>query len=269
MLSEVVLHRENFYDWGGPEWIYDDNRLNLSDCADEKLLEFLAFMLHPRVRPDQQEVDRILAIINPIIERDGYTLAVAQEVSGKRIFSANKLVGEHIGHTDEASRIADQMSSSHVRRQVDRMKNAVMLDPALAIGSAKEFVESIAKGVLYSQSIDLSGSETLPQLVKMTRDNLNLSITPETDAILKRVLSGLATITQGIAELRGRLGTGHGDYPDVDLPPVEVAQLAVGMATTLGVFLYQMSQSMQHTAIPIAKINEKASSALDDDEFPF
>lgn len=224
MLKDVILHRENFYDWGGPEWVYDDDRLNLVGCHDEKLLEFLAFMVHPRVRPDQQEVDRLVDIINPMIGRDGFSLVVIEEVSGKRIFAGVATVAEHGGHIEEAARIADEMSSSHVRRQVDRMKSSVAADPALAIGSAKEFLESIAKGILRDQGITLTGTEPMPTLVKLARDQLNLSITKETDISLKKVLSGLSTITQGIAELRGKLGTGHGEHPDAELPPVEIAR---------------------------------------------
>jgi hypothetical protein len=41
MLGDVALHRENFYDWGGPEWVYTDSRLDLLSCPDEKLLQFL------------------------------------------------------------------------------------------------------------------------------------------------------------------------------------------------------------------------------------
>jgi hypothetical protein len=63
MLGEVTLHRENFYDWGGPEWVYTDSRLDLLGCPDEKFLEFLAFVVRPLVRPDQDAVDKVVKLV--------------------------------------------------------------------------------------------------------------------------------------------------------------------------------------------------------------
>lgn len=239
MLSDVALHRENFYDWGGPEWVYDDGRLNLAGCSDEKLLEFLAFMVHPRVRPDQEAVDHLVELVNRFIGQDGYQLAVVDEVAGRRIFAGVLAVAQHCTGTEEAARVAEEVGSMHMGRQVARMNASMMTDPALAIGSAKEFLESVAKSILHDNGVTLTGGEAMPSLVKMARDRLDLSVTPETGEILKRTLSGLSNITQGIAELRGRLGTGHGASPDAEHPPPEVARLAVGMATTFGVFLYE------------------------------
>lgn len=251
MEADVVLHRQNFYDWGGPEWVYDDGRLDLAGCPDAKLLEFLAFTIHPRVRPDQEEIERIVDTINPIIGRDGYQLVVVEEVSGKRIFAGVPTVAYHGTTTEAAARIADEMASSHVARQVARMKSAVHNDPALAIGSAKELVESICKGILCEHGAILTGSETLPQLVKVARDKLGLSVPAAADEILRRTLSGLSNIVQGLAELRGKLGTGHGASPDTELPPVEVAGLAVGMATTLVVFLYEVHRKQCKPTEPV------------------
>jgi len=270
MEGDVILHRENFYDWGGPEWVYDDSRIDLAGCSDAKLLEFLAFMIHPRVRPNQDEVDRIVGVINPIIQRDGYQLAEAEVISGKRIFAGVSIVGHHGDGTDEAERVADDMASAYVARQVARMKANISSDPALAIGSAKEFLESIAKGILREYGVTPSGSDTMPQLVKAARDKLDLSITPATDNILKKTLSALSSITQGVAELRGKLGTGHGATPDTEHPPVEVARLVVGMATTLGVFLYESHRKTRPVPIapPPHRVPVPAGPSWDDD-IPF
>ena len=54
---------------------------------------------------------------------------------------------------------------------------------------------------------------------------------------IKRLLSNLASITQGVAELRNHYGTGHGKLnANRGLQPRH-AKLAVGSASTLAVFL--------------------------------
>ena len=54
---------------------------------------------------------------------------------------------------------------------------------------------------------------------------------------IKRLLSNLASITQGLAELRNQYGTGHGKLIENKGLQVRHAKLAVGAASTLVVFL--------------------------------
>ncbi len=262
MEGDVHLHRENFSDWGGEDWIYDDGRLDLMGCPDETLLRFLAEMVHPLVRPDQEKVTGIVDLVNRFLVRDGYQLEVASVISGKRIFAGVATIGQQAAGTDDARRVADDMASDHVAGQVTRMKASIVSDPALAIGTAKEFVESIAKGILREQGVPLTGNEPMPSLVQMARKELNLTISLEMDETLKGTLTGLSRVTQGLAELRGKLGTGHGATPDVPRPPVEVARLVVGMATTLSVFLYEVHRNRR-------KPPELPAIPDLDDEIPF
>ncbi len=56
---------------------------------------------------------------------------------------------------------------------------------------------------------------------------------------IKRLLSNLATITQGVSELRNRYGTGHGKAAGSKVLGPRHAKLAVGAASTLAVFLVE------------------------------
>jgi hypothetical protein len=60
---------------------------------------------------------------------------------------------------------------------------------------------------------------------------------------IKRLLSNLATITQGIAELRNQYGTGHGKSSKSKGLTSRHAKLAVGSASTLAVFLSETHQA--------------------------
>jgi hypothetical protein len=193
MEGDVHLHRENFSDWGGEDWVYDDGRLDLMGCPDETLLRFLAEMVHPLVRPDQEKVTEIVDLVNGFLARDGYQLEVASVISGKRIFAGVATIGHQAAGTDDAKRVADDMASDHVAGQVTRMKASIVSDPALAIGSAKEFIESIAKGILREQGVPITGKEPMPSLVQMARKELNLTISPEMDETLK----GTLTVSNG------------------------------------------------------------------------
>jgi hypothetical protein len=115
-----------------------------------------------------------------------------------------------------AGSLAGLKDPSAIREQLGRIQRAIGDDPALAVGSAKELVESTAKVVLAERGMAVSGKADLPELVRLAQQALALhpsSAVPGpdgTDAV-RRILGGVSTIAGGLAELRNRgYGTGHG-----------------------------------------------------------
>lgn len=239
MASDIHMHRERFIDWPD-DWVFDDARLNLLRAPDERFLRFLCEMVHPIVRPDAAEAMSLVGLFNRHLVADGFEIAPTTYVSGKPIYAGRPRFQSPQVMTVEGRRIADALASDQVAAQITRMEASIESDPALAIGSAKEFIETLCKGILVEKGEVLSGGETLPQLVKRTRSVLGLDTDAQASDTIKRTLSGLAAITQGVAELRGQLGSGHGHHPDAQRPTPIVARLAVGAAITLGVFLYDL-----------------------------
>jgi hypothetical protein len=104
---------------------------------------------------------------------------------------------------------------SAIREQLDRIKKAVVDDPALAVGSAKELIESTAKVVLLERGLPVDERADLPDLARQAQVALGLhpsSVSgPDGSDGIKRILGAVTTIAIGLAELRNRgHGTGHG-----------------------------------------------------------
>ena len=100
---------------------------------------------------------------------------------------------------------------------LDRISHAIERDdPAQAIGSAKELVESTAKVVLRERGEPFSKPDDLPDLVRKAQITLAVHPTTATSGPdgftgVKKILGATIVITTGIAELRNRgYGTGHG-----------------------------------------------------------
>jgi hypothetical protein len=137
-----------------------------------------------------------------------------------------------------ADSLAGLKDGSAIREQLDRIQRAIADDPALAVGSAKELIESTAKVVLAERGLPVSDKAGLPELVRQAQQALGLhpgSAAPgpdSTDAV-KRILGGVSTIAGGLAELRNRgYGTGHGPArARIGLRPRH-AHLAVNAAFT-------------------------------------
>ena len=103
-----------------------------------------------------------------------------------------------------------------IREHLARLQRVAQSDPPLAIGTAKELIESTAKTVLQERGLAVNDRDDLPALVKQAQEAVGLhpsSARPGpdgTDAV-KRILGGLTNIAAGIGELRNRgYGTGHG-----------------------------------------------------------
>jgi hypothetical protein len=83
--DDIAQHRIANDDWD-KDWIFDDSRFGLKDGDDQTLLRFLAEILHPAVRTDRNEVDKIAKVLNDLIEPDGYALEVVDYLSGRPIY---------------------------------------------------------------------------------------------------------------------------------------------------------------------------------------
>jgi len=125
-----------------------------------------------------------------------------------------------------------------IRDQLGRLQRTAESDPALAIGTAKELIESTAKTVLQERGLEANDKDDLPALVKQAQEALGLHPSsaqpgPDSTDAVKRILGGLMNITAGLGELRNRgYGTGHGHKGErVGLRPRH-ARLAVNAAMT-------------------------------------
>ena len=84
----------------------------------------------------------------------------------------------------------------------------------------------------------------MPTLTKATLKELKLVPEGVPDStrgadVIKRLLSNLGTIGNGLAELRGLYGTGHGKHGNASGLGARHAKLAVGAASTLAMFLFE------------------------------
>jgi hypothetical protein len=142
------------------------------------------------------------------------------------------------------------LNANHLAEQVRRLEASVESDPSLAIGTAKELIETCCKTILAERGKPIVG---MPDVSTLTKETLReLKLVPEgiPDAargadVIKRLLSNLGTIGNGLAELRGLYGTGHGKHGSTTGLGVRHAKLAVGAAATLVVFLFETHRETQ------------------------
>jgi len=244
MSGDIWQHRvNNPMDWDD-DWVYSDSRLNLYDCPDQEFLGFLCEMLHPIVRSSSDEVEALSAFFNECLARSGWQLIPESQLAGRPVYAAQQLMPTATLALDSAGDVAETLNAEYVTRQVSRMKNSIETDPELAVGTAKEFLETVCKTILDSYGRPYGKSVKILDLVKLVRKELQLlpddihEKAKGADTV-KRILRNLGTTAQGIAELRSLYGTGHGKPASTGGIQPRHARLAVGAATTLGLFLFE------------------------------
>ncbi len=241
--DDIWQHRINNYDWDD-YWVFTDTRFNLLHGEDEMFLRFLCETLHPVVRTDPEEIERLRQGYNLLLRNDGYEIVPKTKMGGRSIFAARQIALSADIHVKSLKQKFTGTDANYVIDQITRMESAVENDPGLSIGTAKELVETVCRTIIEERGKEVVGSPDLPKLVKQTVKELKLTpsdIPDEAKASesIKRLLSNLATITNGIAELRNSYGTGHGKTANTKGLGARHAKLAVGAASTLAIFLVE------------------------------
>ena len=118
---------------------------------------------------DINHVNRVLRVFERLVEgfepqysrkfldslrRDGY---IIDEETGRITPAGPQFAPESLKNIADASAI---------RQQLGRIQHAVLDDPALAVGSAKELIESTAKVVLKERGLPVDDKADLPALVR-------------------------------------------------------------------------------------------------------
>lgn len=237
--DDIYKHMVNNNDWE-IDWIYSDPRINLLHCDDETFLKFIAMTVHPRIRTNYEEVTRLIEIYNKHLDADGFEIAQTDEISGKPVFTGRqKSIGQ--GHfTAKKVEIKRYLNTGYVNSKINTMTGAIHKDTDLAIGTAKELLETTCKSILRQKNETINSDWTLPQLLKATTNSLDFTPKeagdPEkAEKAIKQILGGIASIVQGVGELRNGYGTGHGKDSDFIGLEIKYAKLLVGVVSEIAI----------------------------------
>ncbi|HVW28097.1 MAG TPA: abortive infection family protein [Polyangiaceae bacterium] len=223
-LVEQYYHAVDFTSWA-------DARKVLKVYAAQ--LQALEDLIAEYPQYELEEPKRSLATLTKVLERAGFKYETGVITYKGQVAS--------LPTVQEAAAALDV---PELHRQLARLRDAPEQDPGLAIGTAKELVETTCKTILHARGVAFDEGADIIQLVKKLREELALMPEDVPSAekgaeIIKRVLGNLGTIAQGLGELRNLYGTGHGKAGSVKELSARHARLAVGCAATLSTFLLE------------------------------
>ena len=238
--DDIYQHTVMNNDWD-EGWVFTDIRFNLMYTSDEEYLSFLAETLHPAVRTDKKEISQMQEIYNNHLGNDDYEIIQVKEISGKPVFEGRlKTIGSS-HQVENKTEIKKYLNTEYVNKKIDSMHEYISKDTELAIGTAKEFIETVCKSILKKHNKTIDKNWNLGQLIKNTYNILDFKSqeanNPEkAENCIIQVLKGTTTMINGITELRNAYGTGHGKEADFVTLESKYARLIVGMVSELVIF---------------------------------
>ncbi|MBU6257647.1 MAG: abortive infection family protein [Burkholderiales bacterium] len=245
--GDIWQHRHNNDDWEN-DWIFTDSRFRLLDGPADKFLRFLCEVIHPVVRPDRDEALRLVQHFNDQLRPAGFEIYEEERIAGRPRFAYRRMLGGSSRTVMRAKTVADALNAGWMEKEIERLENAVDRDPALAIGTAKELIETCCKSILTKRGIAFTKSEDLGDLTKKLAKELQLvpeGVSDEAKGAenIRLILRNLTQLTNNLAQLRGLYGTGHGrDGQYRGLQPRH-ARLAVASAVA---FIDFVSETFRH-----------------------
>ena len=248
--KDIWKHRVMNSDWPD-DWVFTDERFDLLFGPDEPFLKFLAETVNPIVRPDTDDALAMVAEYNSALNVDGWEVYPVKRISNKPVFGYRQLLGTP-HQLEDAKRVAERLTGPYIAQQVRRMQEAADADAELAIGTAKEFLESICKTILAERGTPAGKNDDLPIIVRAAIKSVDvvpseLAGPPQLEKTVTVLLNNLGSIGHQLAELRNQYGTGHGRSTDHVGLPARHAKLAIGAAATLAVFLYESHEAKRPT----------------------
>ena len=245
-VGDIWQHRINNYDWED-DWIFSDARFNLLNCDDVTLLNFLCLMIHPVVRTDQKEVERIAKVLNDNLYHDEFEIVETTNISGRPVFNGKMKFTGKTSIERKNNEIRVIFNADYVSQQINLMESSIETSPYQAIGVAKELIETACKSIFKSRQEEYNKSWDLSKLMKETTKLLkitpdNISNEAKAASSIRQILGSLSAVVQGIAEVRNEYGSGHGkDSSFKGLQPRH-AKLAVGASSTLAIYLLETNE---------------------------
>lgn len=238
--GDIWQHRINNWDWED-DWVFDDERFGVRNGTDEQFLAFLAEMVHPVVRAEE-EVAPIVEALNGFLRRDGWELAVVDAISGRPVYAGRKAGGlKSPAGALSMERYKRVSQPDAIRDHLRRIHDGLERDPPAAIASAKELVETTCKVILDDYGIEYSRRDEVMDLYKKLAKGLKLRAedipaSSRGSEAAQQALRSLVSVVQSMAELRNELGLGHGragPHPG----SVRHSRLAFNAATAVVEFL--------------------------------
>lgn len=137
-------------------------------------------------------------------------------------------------------------SSQEIQDSWVKLLDRAKKDPQGAITTARALVEDVCKYILDQYREEYSSKDDISELYKKVTKKLKLAPENHKEDVYKQILGGCYSVVIGLASLRNALGDSHGKGKLAPKPTRRHAQLAVNLAATMSLFLFETYQNKEN-----------------------
>lgn len=166
------------------------------------------------------------------LERYSLAYGFGGNIYGSAVTAPSRTLGEKLR----------EISIAEIEDEFNRAHRSVDADPPAAVTAACAIVEALCKTYISEQGLALPANQTIKPLWSVVSKDLKLSPDSVDDDDLKRILSGLTSIIDGIGAYRTHAGSAHGHSHRKYKVAPRHARLAVHAAHTLCLFVMETWQ---------------------------
>lgn len=193
------------------------------------ILEEFMEVDNPRSLVSQEELDKQRKRVADVLGRHGLTYRPGGKILGGKTAAPTR--------TLEGMLRARDLTAVDVEFQ--RALDNVETDPPTAVTSACAVVEALCKVYIEDEGLEIPGDQSVKPLWKVVQRHLGLDPAQIADDDLKRILSGLTSVVDGLGALRTHVGSAHGQGRKAYEPAARHARLALHAAHSLVAFVIE------------------------------
>lgn len=166
---------------------------------------------------------------------------------GMSYISGGRILGAAVGPpTKSLETILRARDLQAISVEFDRALQNVETDPAAAITAACSVLEALFKVYIEDEGLEPPGELTVKPLWKVVHKHIGFDPARVEDEDLKKILSGLASIVDGLGALRTHAGSAHGRGRKAYRVAPRHARLAIHAAHSLATFVLETWDQRRH-----------------------
>lgn len=167
------------------------------------------------------------------LERYSLAYGFGGKIYGAGVTAPSRTLGEKLR----------EISIAEIEEEFNRAHRSVESDPPAAVTAACAIVEALCKAYIAQEQLTPPANQTIKPLWGAVSKDLRISPDSVEDDDLKRILSGLTSIVDGIGAYRTHAGSAHGHGQRKYKVAPRHARLAVHAAHTLCLFVMETWQA--------------------------
>jgi hypothetical protein len=174
------------------------------------------------VEPQRERVRKAMADYGLSYQKGGYIVAMGATAVSKSLQD-----------------IIRDRDLSGLQTEFDRSYSNIESDPPAAVTASCALLESLFRTYIEEEKLEMPSEQSIKPLWKVIRRDLKFDPAVVNDEDLKTILTGLASIIEGVGSLRTHKGSAHGRGKTVYKLKPRHARLAAHAAFTIASFVLE------------------------------